>query len=92
MNDTCLCPCVRVSSVVSHLCVRACVRACMRVCVCVCVCATPTYFKSSSATPRGCFFTQSIFFDEAAIVLQQYEIVSGSKYTLRTYHSFFPCQ
>ena len=31
------------------------------------------------------------FFSEAA-VLQQYEIVSESKYTLRTYHSFFPCQ
>ena len=31
------------------------------------------------------------FFDEAAIVLQQYESISGSKYTLRIYHSFFPC-
>ena len=32
------------------------------------------------------------FFYEAAIVLQQYEIVSGSQYTLRTFHSFFPRQ
>ena len=24
--------------------------------------------------------------------LQQYESISGPKYTLRTYHSFFPCQ
>ena len=35
---------------------------------------------------------ESFFFYEAAIVLQQYKIVSGSKYTLRTYQSFFPCQ
>ena len=40
----------------------------------------------------GNFTTPNIFLDEAAIVLQQYEIVSGSKYTLRTKHSFFPCQ
>ena len=42
-----------------------------------------------------CFFLPCkgilFFFDEAAIVLQQYESNSGSKYTLRTYHSFFPC-
>ena len=31
-----------------------------------------------------------LFFDEAAKILQQYEIASGSKYTLRIYHSFFP--
>ena len=37
---------------------------------------------------RDSFF----FFDEAASVLQQYKIASGSKYTLRIYHSFFPCQ
>ena len=33
---------------------------------------------------RGC--------NSCAIVLQQYESISGSKYTLRTYHSFFPGQ
>ena len=38
--------------------------------------------------PQAYFF---FFFDEAAIVLQHYNIVSGSKYTLRTYYSFFPC-
>ena len=32
------------------------------------------------------------FFDEAAIALQQYDIVPGSQYNLRTYHTFFPCQ
>ena len=32
------------------------------------------------------------FLNEAAIVLQQDESISGSKYTLRTYHSFFPYQ
>ena len=31
-----------------------------------------------------------MFFDEAATVLQQYEIASGSKYTLKIYHRFFP--
>ena len=34
---------------------------------------------------------QYCFFYEAAMVLQQYESILGSKYTLRTYHSFFPC-
>ena len=47
---------------------------------------------------KGGIFAQCrfFFFDEAAnssaIVLQQYESISGSKYTLRTYHSFFACQ
>ena len=31
------------------------------------------------------------FFDEAAMVLQQYESISETKYALRTCHSFFPC-
>ena len=37
-------------------------------------------------------FSLFLFFDEAATVLEQYETVLGSKYTLRIYHSFFPCQ
>ena len=42
--------------------------------------------------PRATFMRAiSFFFDEAAIVLQQYESISGSKYTLRTYHGFCPC-
>ena len=40
----------------------------------------------------GCFQSCSdfFFFYEAASVLQQYKIASGSKYTLSKYHSFFP--
>ena len=33
-----------------------------------------------------------LFFGEAAIVLQRYTLVLGSKHTLKTHHSFFPCQ
>ena len=36
-------------------------------------------------TTKAC--DPTLFFDEAASVLQQYDIVSGSKYTLRTYQS-----
>ena len=36
------------------------------------------------------FFGRSC--NSSAIVVQQYESISGSKYTLSTYHSFFPCQ
>ena len=35
---------------------------------------------------------KDFFCNSSAIVLQQYESILGSKYTLRTYHSFFPCQ
>ena len=49
--------------------------------------------RVQSKRQREAIFSDiSFFFDQAATVLQQYKTVSGSKYTLRIYHSFFPCQ
>ena len=45
-------------------------------------------FRTPWVHPRVFFF----FFDEAATVLKQYDLVSESKYTLRIHYSFFPHQ
>ena len=34
----------------------------------------------------------SDWFPNVSAVPQEYEIASGSQYTVRIYHSFFPCQ
>ena len=43
---------------------------------------------SSSAT----YMANQLSLTKSLMKLQQYEILSRSKYTLRTNHSFFPCQ
>ena len=57
----------------------------------VCACTATETVRCSARDKRRTPLGSKGFFYEAAIVLQQCESISGSKYTLRTYRSFFPC-